>query len=110
MNRPQKVVVIQRVADDQFYCAPKGALSPNWTADIRMANLVAPSKVKGLIRATWGHDMAQYRTIEVVPVPVDTIDGDIVRALDAVLFPAPRGSIQPKPASPTGPPPPKPRR
>lgn len=53
-RRHQKVVVIQRIADEQFYCGAPGGSSPQWTPDLAEANFVAPSKVKGLIRAVWG--------------------------------------------------------
>lgn len=75
MQRHQKVVVIQRIADQQFYCGPKGASTPQWTPDIAMANFVSPTKVKSLIRAVWGRDEEDYLAIEVVPaLPDKTAD------------------------------------
>ncbi len=67
MWRYQKVVVIRRRSDGLYYTAPPRSAAPSWTADLRQANFVAPSKVRGLIRAEWGRDEAEFEAVPVVP-------------------------------------------
>lgn len=67
--RAQKVYVIQRVSDGMFCSA---VISPSWVPTVAEADFVSANKFKGIIRADWGRDIADYRMVEVVPAIPDS--------------------------------------
>ena len=69
-KRSQRVMVVQRRSDGMFWKQQKNGIA-QWTPDIREANFISPNRVKGLVRATWGRDLEEFRALEVVPALMD---------------------------------------
>ena len=62
MQRAQRIFVIQRKADQQFWID-----GTSWTEDIGLAKIVSRTKFKGFVRCDIGGDLENYSMVEVKP-------------------------------------------